>query len=151
MKKFLSALIIMGLCLASQTVFAKADIIDLYANALMSGDVQTLERILAPNYWHIASNGHISDKTHFIDEIKSKKLVVDRLTLTNVRETKVGETRLLTSNGNFYGKSETPRPQGLMRFTLVVATNKGEQQVVLFQATPVIATKDCEDGNCKIK
>lgn len=151
MKKLLSAFFMLGLCLSYQPVFAKADIADLYANALMAGDVQTLERILAPNYWHIASNGHISDKDHFINEIKNKELVVERLTFSNMRETKVGETRLQTCTAIFNRKTLAPRPEGLLRVTLVIAENNGEEQVVLFQATPVIPTKDCDDGNCKIK
>lgn len=130
---------------------AKADIAELYSNAVMTGDVAALEKLLAPNFWHIASNGHIRDKANFIQEIIDKRLVVDRLTLTNSRETKVGDTRLLTSNGVFYGKSLNPQPQGLMRYTMVIADNKGEEQVVLFQATPVVPTKECEDGNCKIQ
>ncbi len=38
-----------------------------------------------------------------------------------------------------------------MRYTMVIADNNGSEQVVLFQATPVISTEDCMDGNCKIK
>ncbi len=130
---------------------ARANTVELYTDAVMSGNAAELEKLLAPNFWYIGGNGHIRDKEHFIQEIKDKTLVVDRLTLTNLRETKVGDTRLLTANGMFSGKSPMPRPQGLMRYTLVLANNKGEEQVVLFQATPVIATDDCRDGNCKIK
>ena len=76
---------------------------------------------------------------------------MDRLTLTNVRDTKVGNTRMLTANGYFKGTAVPPLPQGLMRFTMVLANNNGQEQVALFQATPVEPTPDCKDGNCKIK
>lgn len=131
--------------------YGKADIADLYANAVMSGDAPALEKLLAPNFWYIGGNGHIRDKENFIREIKDKTLVVDQLALKNLRETRVGETRLLTANGVFKGTSDMPRPQGLMRYTMVLANNHGAEQVVLFQATPVIATKECADGNCKIR
>lgn len=143
--------VVFASCSLALEAQAKVDVMDQYTNAVMTGDVAVLEKLLAPNYWNIASNGHIWDKEHFIDAIRSKELVVNRLTLTNSRETKVGDTRLITSNGIFNGKSSSPRPQGLMRFTMVVANNNGQEQVVLFQCTPVIATKDCEDGNCKLK
>lgn len=135
----------------AQGAHAKADVVDLYAEALMTADLSELEKILAPNFWYIGANGHILDKEHFLQELRDKKIVYDRLSLRNQRETKVGETRIVTSNGVFYGKSTLPRPQGLMRYTLVVGENRGEEQIVLFQATPVIGTPDCADGNCKIR
>lgn len=124
---------------------------ELYINALMSGDANELENLLAPNFWYIGSNGHIRDKEHFIQEIRDKKLVVNRITFFNDRETKVGNTVLITSNGEYKGSSEMPRPEGLMRFTMVLANNNGKEQVALFQATPVIPTAECKDGNCKIR
>lgn len=130
---------------------AKASTVDLYTNAVMTGDVAALEKLLAPNYFNIASNGHIRDKEHFIQSIRDKSLVVERLSLTNVRESKVGNTILLTANGVFHGKTTSSHPQGTMRFTMVIADNNGEEQVALFQATPVVATKDCADGNCQLK
>ncbi|MBD5553036.1 MAG: nuclear transport factor 2 family protein, partial [Desulfovibrio sp.] len=142
---------VLTLALACPCAFARADIVDLYTDAVMTGNVGELEKLLAPNFWYIGGNGHIRDKENFIREIRDKELVVDRLSLTNLRETKVGDTRLLTANGTFKGQSVAPRPQGLMRYTMVIADNNGQPQVVLFQATPVIATPTCEDGNCKIK
>lgn len=151
MKYLIPVLSLAFMLSACGSAFGKADIVDLYMDAVMTGNVEQLEKILAPNYWNIGGNGHIRDKEHFIQEIKDKNLVVDRITISNLRETKVGETRLLTGNGVFRGKALIPRPQGLMRYTMVIAVNNGEEQVVLFQTTPVIETKECPDGNCKIK
>lgn len=144
-------LLALALCLAGGVAHAKADTVALYTEAVMTGDVAALQKLLAPNYWHVSSNGHIQDKEHFIAGIKDKELVVDRLTLTNVRDTKVGNTRMLTANGYFKGTAVPPLPQGLMRFTMVLANNNGQEQVALFQATPVEPTPACKDGNCKIK
>lgn len=150
LKPLFAVAAIVFLCAASGAQ-AKVDIVDQYTNAVMTGDVAALEKLLAPNYWNIAGNGHIWDKEHFLQALRDKELVVNRLTITNARETKVGETRLITGNGEFSGKSLNPRPQGLMRYTMVVANNNGKEEVVLFQTTPVVPTKDCEDGNCKIR
>lgn len=130
---------------------AKADTMEVFVNAVITGDLPVLEKVLAPNFWFIGAAGHIRDKEHFLQEIKDKQLVVNRITLTNNRETTVGDTRLITSNGVFHGAAVKPTPQGLMRYTTVLADNKGQEQVVLFQATPVIPTQECADGNCKIK
>ena len=143
-------LLALALCLAGGVAHAKVDTVALYTEAVMTGDVSALEKLLAPNYWHVSPNGHIQDKENFITSIKNKALVVDRLTLTNVRETKVGNTRLLTANGYFKGTAVPALPQGLMRFTMVLANNNGKEQVALFQATPVEPSDDCKDGNCRI-
>lgn len=129
----------------------RADTLEQFTHAMVTGDVPELEKVLAPNFWFIGASGHIRDKEHFIQEIKDKQLVVNRITLSNDRETQLGDTRLATANGVFYGAAVQPTPQGLMRFTTVLANNKGQEQVVLFQATPVIPTHECQDGNCKIK
>ncbi|MTJ92106.1 MAG: nuclear transport factor 2 family protein [Desulfovibrio sp.] len=130
---------------------AKPDTVELYTEAVMIGDVPALETLLAPNYWHINANGHIEDKEHFINTIKNKELVIDRLTFTNARTAMIGDSKLITGTGYLKAKATPPLPQGLMRVTVVVVNNKGREQVVLFQATPVIATEDCNDGNCKIQ
>ena len=130
---------------------AKPDTVELYTEAVMIGDVPALETLLAPNYWHINANGHIEDKEHFINTIKHKELVVDRLTFTNARTAMISDAKLITGTGYLKAKATPPLPQGLMRVTVVVVNNKGREQVVLFQSTPVIATEDCNDGNCKIQ
>ena len=139
------------LCLSAGQAHAKADTVALYTEAVMTGDIPALETLLAPNYWHINANGHIEDKEHFINTIKNKELVIDRLTFTNARTAMISDAKLITGTGYLKAKATPPLPQGLMRVTVVVVNNKGREQVVLFQATPVIATEDCNDGNCKIQ
>lgn len=145
---WLAAAAVLLLCGAAH---AKVATVDRYVEAVMTANIAELQKLLAPNFWYIGGNGHIRDKENFIREIQDKILVVDRLSLTNERETKVGDTRLITANGTFKGQSAAPRPQGLMRFTVVLVDNGGQEQVALFQATPVIASEECPDGNCKIK
>ena len=151
MKIFAALFTALLLTLSGGLAQAKPDTVELYTEAVMIGDVPALETLLAPNYWHINANGHIEDKEHFINTIKHKELVVDRLTFTNARTAIIGDSKLITGTGYLKAKATPPLPQGLMRVTVVVVSNKGREQVVLFQATPVIATDDCNDGNCKIQ
>ena len=151
MKIFAALFTALLLTLSGGLAQAKPDTVELYTEAVMIGDVPALETLLAPNYWHINANGHIEDKEHFINTIKNKELVIDRLTFTNARTAMIGDAKLITGTGYLKAKATPPLPQGLMRVTVVVVSNKGREQVVLFQATPVIATEDCNDGNCKIQ
>ena len=151
MKIFAAFFAALMITLSGGLAQAKPDTVELYTEAVMIGDVPALETLLAPNYWHINANGHIEDKEHFINTIKNKELVIDRLTFTNARTAMISDAKLITGTGYLQAKATPPLPQGLMRVTVVVVSNKGREQVVLFQATPVIATEDCNDGNCKIQ
>jgi hypothetical protein len=142
---------LLALALACGTAHARANTVLLYTEAMLTGDVPALETLLAPNYWHISPNGHIRDKQHLIQSIRNKELVIDRLDFANGRTSLIGDAKLVTGTGHLKTRSTTPLPEGLMRFMLVLVTNKGREQVVLFQATPVMATPDCKDGNCKIQ
>ena len=130
---------------------ARPDLVELYAEAVRTADAAELERLLAPNYWHVAANGHIQDKEHFIAAIRAGKMVIRKLHIRNVRASMVGKTLVVTGNGVMEGRSEPPLPEGLMRYTLVIGDNDGRQQVVLFQATPVVPSADCKDGNCALR
>lgn len=141
----------LALSLGYRAAAARADVVELYANAVISGDTEMLENILAPNYWHIAANGHIQDKEHFIESIRNKQLVINHLTLTNLRRSMIGDCTLMTGNGILRGTAVPPLPEGLMRYSVVIAKNGGTEQVVLFQATPVVPSADCKDGNCAIR
>ena len=151
MKIFAAFFAALMITLSGGLAQAKPDTVELYTEAVMIGDVPALETLLAPNYWHINANGHIEDEEHFINTIKNEELVIDRLTFTNARTAMISEAKLITGTGYLKAKATPPLPQGLMRVTVVVVSNKGREQVVLFQATPVIATEDCNDGNCKIQ
>ena len=150
MRMLSAAAALLAVCVAVSAQ-AKPNVVQLYAEAVLTADIPALETLLAPSYWHIAANGHIEDKAHFLKTLRNRELVVDRLDFANTRETRIGATRTLTGTGHFKGRSKEPRPQGLMRFVLVLAQNGGREQVVLFQATPVVATPDCQDGNCRIQ
>lgn len=156
MKNLRTCLLILAACaltlhLGVRAAAARADVVELYANAVISADTEMLEKILAPNYWHIAANGHIQDKEHFIASIRNKQLVIDHLTLSNLRRSMIGGCTLLTGNGILRGTATPALPEGLMRYSVVIAKNGDTEQVVLFQATPVVPSADCKDGNCAIR
>ena len=77
----------LSLSLGLRTAAAKADVVELYANAVISADTEMLEKVLAPNDWHIAANGHIQDKEHFIESINflwTKLLFVNEFPVVSV-------------------------------------------------------------------
>ena len=144
MKLFRMFLVLLALSLTfSGAALARADVTELYA--------ESLDKLLAPNYWHVSANGHIQDKEHFLASIKARKLVIDRIRLSNMRSTVMGDVTLVTANGQLKGSATPPLPQGLMRYTLVLNKDGKDTRIVLFQATPVVPSDDCRDGNCAIR
>ena len=111
MKLFRMFLVSLALSLIfAGAALAKADVTELYAEALMTGDVESLDKLLAPNYWHVSANGHIQDKEHFLASLKERKLVIDRIRLSNMRSTVMGDVTLVTANGELKGSATPPLP-----------------------------------------
>ena len=151
----LAALLLAGLGVhglaAPSSALAKADVGALMTEALLDSDAKALERLLAPNFVFIASSGHIADREHFLESVRTKHFKVMGMSLMNMRESRNGPVRIITGNGTFTASYDTPLPGGLMRLTLVTESVKGAEQVLLLQLTPVIPTHDCKDGNCRIR
>ena len=152
MKLFRMFLVLLALSLTfAGAALARADVTELYAEALMTGDVESLDKLVAPNYWHVNANGHIQDKAHYPASIKARNQVIDRIRLRIMRSTVMGDVTLVTANGELKGSATPPLPQGLMRYTLVLNKDGKDTRIVLFQATPVVPSDDCRDGNCAIR
>ncbi len=134
-----------------QQAQARADAADLFLDAMLESDVSGLNSLTAENFIFIASNGHIQDKHHFLETIRTGALKVTRATLLNMRESSAGQVRLITGNGEFIAMSQDLVPSGLIRITMVTNKTPTAERVVLVQLTPVIPSASCEDGNCLIQ
>ena len=60
---------------------------------------------------HVISNWHIQDKEHFLASLKERKLVIDRIRLSNMRSTVMGDVTLVTANGELKGSATPPCPR----------------------------------------
>ncbi|MDE7065919.1 MAG: nuclear transport factor 2 family protein [Desulfovibrionaceae bacterium] len=126
---------------------AKPDIVALYVEAVMTADTAMLDRILAANYLHVSGNGYVQDKEHFMKMLKSRKMIIKRLTVSNVKTTHFGRATLVTGNAMLKGSFEPRLPEGLQRMTMVLERNeKDEERVLLFQDTPVQGWKGSFKG-----
>lgn len=130
-------LALMLVLLCAPVAHAKVDPVALFIEAVMTRDTATLEKLLAANYLHINGNGYLQDKEHFIANLKNGKMVIDRLTITDVKASHFGEATMVTGTVILRGKFEPKLPQGLQRLTMVMEKKDGTDKVILFQATPV--------------
>lgn len=123
--------------LCGSVASAKVDPVELYIEAVMTRDTATLEKLLAANYLHINGNGYLQDKEHFIASLKNGKMLIDRLTITDVNASHYGDATMITGTVLLRGKFEPKLPQGLQRLTMVLEKKDGQNKIILFQATPV--------------
>ena len=130
-------LALMFVLVSGVSALAKPDPVELYVEAYLTEDAAGLEKLLAPNYLHINGNGYLQDKEHFLENLRNGKMVVERLTITDVKESRYGDASMLTGTVVFKGKFEPKLPQGLHRVTMVLEKQGGENKILLFQATPV--------------
>ncbi len=140
-----------GLALAPYEAKAAADPVDLFVEALLDADADSLDRLLSSNFIFIGSNGHVQDKEHFLETIRNRHLIVKSAKFKNLRESSAGPVRMVTGNGTFVAISNQALPSGLMRATLVADGTGPRERIVLVQLTPVIPSAECEDGNCLIR
>lgn len=126
---------------------AKPDTVALYVEAVMTADTATLEKLLAANYLHVSGNGYVQDKENFIEMLKNRKMIIDRLLISNVKTTHYGRTTLVTGNAMLKGSFDPKLPEGLQRMTMVLErTDKGGEKVLLFQDTPVLGARGTFGG-----
>ena len=123
---------------------ARADTLSLYIEAFLTEDVKSLEKLLAGNYLHINSNGYVQDRENFLNNLREGKMVIDRLTVTDVATSHYGGATLSTGTVQFKGKFEPKLPSGLHRVTVVMERKGDEEKVILFQATRVRAEARAE-------
>ena len=119
------------------TALAKADPVELYIEALLTEDAAGLDKLLAPNYLHINGNGYLQDKEHFLENLRNGRMKINRLTITDVKESRYGDATLVTGTVLFKGKFTPKLPEGLHRVTMVLERQGNAEKVLLFQATPV--------------
>lgn len=128
---------------------AQQDAITRYVEALISRDVATLQEVLADNYLHINANGYLQDKEHFIANLKSGNMVIDRLTYFDTIETKYGDTLVVTGNVLFKGTFKPKLPEGLQRGTIVADGEGKKEKIILYQVTPVGDRKERREAEKK--
>lgn len=134
----LCVLVLPLLLLMGSAAHARPDTLALYVEAVMSNNTERLETLLADNYLRIGPGGHQQDKENFIENIKSGKMIVDRMTISDAVTTHYGNATLITGNAVFRGKFDPPMPSGPMRFSIVLEKrDKGEEKVILMQMTPI--------------
>ena len=101
--------------------------------AMLKGDVQALEEILADDLVYTHTTARLDTKASFIDAVKTGKSVYNSLELQFEEVRDLGDTAVVTGHGKFHvGNNKFE-----LKFTDVYAKRNGAWQMVAWQSTRV--------------
>lgn len=109
-----------------------------WRKAQLAGDVATMDRMLADDFVGISMSGQLNTKAQQLDRVKSRRLVVTRIDLTDRKVKLVGSVAIVTSQAEVEGTNESQAMHGLYRYTRIYQRLPGgEWKITSFEATRI--------------
>ncbi len=106
--------------------------------AQLAGDVDTMDKLLAPDYLGISMNGQINDKDQQLDRMRNRTLVTKSIVLSDVKIKLVGAVAIVTSRAQVEGASEGVAMHGMFRYTRIYRRYPdGSWKITNFEVTPI--------------
>jgi ketosteroid isomerase-like protein len=106
--------------------------------AQLASDVATMEKMLADDFIGISISGQVNTKAQQLDRVKSRKLVVTRLELSDMKVKLVDSVAIVTSVADVEGTSEGTSVKGRYRYTRVYQRMLwGAWKITSFEATRI--------------
>lgn len=109
-----------------------------WRTAQLAGDVATMEKLLAEDYFGISVGGQLNDKTQQLDRMKTRKLMLTRIDRSDVRIKVLGRVAVVTSKAQIEGTNDGEPMVGTFRYTRVYRWYPdGSWKITNFEATKV--------------
>ena len=111
---------------------------DTWRNAILKGDTTTLGSLLADDYMAITPNGTLENKDESLASIRSGKLHITSLNISDRKVRFYGGTAVVTSLADVEANSPTGLVSGAYRYTRVYVRNsQGAWKIVSFEANRI--------------
>jgi ketosteroid isomerase-like protein len=109
-----------------------------WRTAQLSGDVTTMDKMLADDFVGISMSGQVNTKAQQLDRVKTRKLVVTKVELSDMKVKLLGTVAIVTSQADVEGTAETGSVKGIYRYTRIYQhMPTGEWKITSFEATRV--------------
>lgn len=119
-----------------------------WRQAQLSGDVDTMDKLLSDDYIGISMTGQVNTKMQQLDRMRRHKLVLTRLDLGEMQVKLVGSIAIVTSRAEVEGSADGIPVKGTFRYTRVYQRlASGAWKITSFEATRVPAPGDRVHGN----
>ena len=107
-----------------------------WRSAMLTNDLQQLDKLLSDDYVGISLFGQISTKSMQMDRLRSSKLSITRLDLSDVKVKLLGRVAIVTSLADVAGTSDGNPIAGRFRYTRVYQrVSSGAWKITNFEAT----------------
>lgn len=112
-----------------------------WRNAQIAGDVTTMDKLLAEDYFGISVAGQLNDKMQQLERVKNRTLVISRLDVSDVKIKLVGRVAIVTSLAEIEGMNQGEELKGKYRYTRVYKRYPdGSWKITNFEVTRVPGT-----------
>ena len=109
-----------------------------WRKAQLAGDVSTMDRMLADDFIGISMSGQVNTKAQQLERVRTRKLMVSRIDLSDMKVKLVGSVAIVTSQADVEGTSEGASVKGMYRYTRVYQRRpSGEWKITSFEATRI--------------
>lgn len=106
--------------------------------AQLAGDVATMEKMLADDFIGISMSGQVNTKAQQLERVRSRRLIVTRIELSDMKVKLVGSVAIVTSVADVEGTSEGASVKGKYRYTRVYQRlPSGGWKITSFEATRI--------------
>jgi ketosteroid isomerase-like protein len=109
-----------------------------WRTAQLAGDVVTMDKLLAEDYFGISVAGQLNNKMQQLERLKSRTLVISKLEVSDMKIKLVGRVAIVTSLAEIEGMNESEPLKGKYRYTRVYKRYPdGSWKITNFEVTRV--------------
>jgi ketosteroid isomerase-like protein len=109
-----------------------------WRTAQIAGDVATMDKLMAEDYFGISVSGQLNDKMQQLERVKSRSLAISKIDVSDVKIKLVGRVAIVTSLAEIEGISEGEPLKGRFRYTRVYKRYPdGSWKITNFEVTRV--------------
>lgn len=117
-----------------------------WRKAQLAGDVSTMERMLSDDFIGISMSGQVNTKAQQLERVRSRKLLVTKIELSDMKVKLEGPVAIVTSQADVEGTNEGVSVKGKYRYMRVYQHQpSGEWKITHFEATRIHPPKSAEE------
>lgn len=114
-----------------------------WRDAQLTGNVSEMDKLLSDDYFGISMTGQVNTKGQQLDRIRTRKLALTRIDLSDVKVKLIGSTAIVTSRAEVEGVNDGSPIRGSFRYTRVYQrTVAGQWKITNFEATRMSPSAD---------
>lgn len=118
-----------------------------WRTAQLTGDVDTMDKMLSDDYIGISMTGQVSTKAQQLDRVRSRKFVLSHINLGEMQVKLVGAIAIVTSRAEITGTNDGIPVSGTYRYTRVYQRlPTGQWKITSFEATRVPQSREAFDS-----